>query len=65
LPLQRFWRGAITMSCAAAIAYGVLYSAALLLLQPERWPTALVAFGGAVLLAPLWWKLHDDVDAEA
>lgn len=59
-PLRHFVRGAAAVLCAAAIAYGVLFSAGLWLLQPERWATALGVLAGAALVVPFWWRLHDD-----
>jgi hypothetical protein len=53
----RLARGAALVLCAAACAYGVLIGAGILLLQPERWPTALASLAAAALLIPLWRRL--------
>jgi Na+/proline symporter len=59
-PLRRFMRGGAAILCAAAAMYGLLFSSALWLLQPERWPTALAALAVTAAVVPIWWKLHDD-----
>ena len=62
---RRFARGAAAVLCAAVMAYGLLFGAGLLLLQPERWPTAAAALAVAALVAPMWWRLHDDEQGDA
>lgn len=60
LPRRRFVFGAAAVLGAAAVTYGLLFGAALLLLQPERWPTALAVLAVTAAVVPLWWKLHDE-----
>ena len=58
-PLRHLVHGATSIVCAATIAYALLFAGGLWLLQPERWATAAAAVAAAVLLVPIWWRLHE------
>jgi hypothetical protein len=57
VPRAQFARGAALVFCAAASAYGLLIGAGTLLLQPERWPGAIVILLVTVAVIALWRRL--------
>lgn len=57
VPRAQFARGAALVLCAAASAYGLLIGAGTLLLQPERWPRAVVILLVTAALIAGWARL--------